>query len=103
MNAALRRLRDTARPVRCGPSDVPLTGPFSAELRRLGIRAAVAVPIQVDGRVWGISVAAWQSPAPSPAATGSRMAEFTELMATAISNADGHAELSADPGSGPPE
>ena len=103
VNAALRRLRDTARPVRCGPSDVPLTGPFSAELRRLGIRTAIATPIQVDGRVWGTSVAAWQNPAPSPAATGSRMAEFTELIATAISNADGHAELSADPGSGPPE
>jgi GAF domain-containing protein len=110
VNAALRRLRDTARPMRCGPSDVPLTGPFSAELRRLGIRTAVAVPIQVDGRVWGITVAAWQNPTPSPAATGSRMAEFTELMATAISNADGHAELPASPGSarpnrhtGPPE
>jgi len=103
VNAALRRLRDTARPVRCGPSDVPLTGPFTAELRRLGIRAAVAVPIQVGGQVWGISVAAWQSPAPVPAATGSRMAEFTELMATAISNADGRAELPASPGSGPPE
>ena len=103
VNAALRRLRDTARPMRCGPSDVPLTGPFSAELRRLGIRTAVAVPIQADGRVWGISVAAWQSPGPFPAATGSRMAEFTELMATAISNADGRAELPANPDSGPPE
>ena len=99
VNAALRRLRDTARPLRCGPSDVPLTGPFSAELRRLGIRAAVAVPIQVGGRVWGISVAAWQNPAPSPAATRSRMAEFTELIATAISNA----EMPAGPGAGPPE
>jgi len=97
VNAALRQLRDTACPVCCGPSDVPLTGPFTAELRRLGIRAAVAVPIQVGGRVWGISVAARQSPAPFPAATGSRMAEFTELMATAISNADGRAELPASP------
>ena len=103
VNAALRRLRDTARPVRCGPSDVPLTGPFSAELRRLGIRTAIAVPIQIGGRVWGISVAAWQSPAPFPAATGSQMAEFTELMATAISNADGRAEMPASPGSDPPE
>jgi GAF domain-containing protein len=103
VNAALRQLRDTARPVRCGPSDVPLTGPFSAELRRLGIRTAIAVPIQIGGRVWGISVAAWQSPAPFPAATGSQMAEFTELMATAISNADGRAEMPASPGSDPPE
>ena len=103
VNAALRRLRDTARPMRCGPSDVPLTGPFSAELRRLGIRAAVAVPIQVDGRIWGISVAAWQSPAPVPPAKGSRLAEFSEQMATAISNAEGRAEPPAGPGAGPPE
>jgi hypothetical protein len=31
------------------------------------------------------------------------MAEFTELMATAISNAGGRAELPASPGSDPPE
>jgi GAF domain-containing protein len=53
VTAALRRLRDTARPVRFGPTGIPLTGPFVAEIRRLGIRASVAVPIQVDGRVWG--------------------------------------------------
>ena len=95
VNAALRRLRDTARPVRFGPADVPLTGPFIAEIRRLGIRASVAVPIQVDGRVWGVSVAASQSPEPFPAATETRMVEFTELVATAISNARSRAELAA--------
>jgi signal transduction histidine kinase len=95
VNAALCRLRDTARPLRCGPADVPLTGPFIAEIRRLGIRASVAVPIQVDGRVWGISVAASQSPEPSPPATETRMVEFTELVATAISNAESRAELAA--------
>jgi hypothetical protein len=69
VTAALRRLRDTARPVRCGPTGVPPTGPFAAGIRRLGIRASVAVPIQVHGRVWGISVAASQNPEPFPAAT----------------------------------
>jgi signal transduction histidine kinase len=94
-NAALRRLRDTARPVRFGPTGVPLTGPFTAEIRRLGIRASVAVPIQVDGRVWGISVVASQSPEPFPAATETRIVEFTEFVATAISNARSRAELAA--------
>ena len=94
-NAALRRLRDTARPVRFGPTGVPLTGPFIAEIRRLGIRASVAVPIQVDGRVWGISVAASRSPEPFPAATETRMVEFAELVATAVSNARSRAELAA--------
>jgi GAF domain-containing protein len=84
VNAALRRLRDSARPTRCGPADVPLTGPFIAEIRRLGIRAAVAAPIQVDGHVWGVNVAASRSPEPFPAATEARMLEFAELVAIAI-------------------
>jgi signal transduction histidine kinase len=95
VNAALRRLRDAARHVRCGPADVPLTGPFIAELRRLGIRATVAVPIRVDGRVWGVSVAASQSATPFPAGTEARMVEFAELVATAISNAQSRTELAA--------
>ncbi|HEX6527288.1 MAG TPA: GAF domain-containing protein [Streptosporangiaceae bacterium] len=95
VTAALRRLRDTARPVRFGPSDVPLTGPFITEIRRFGIRAAVAVPIQAGGRVWGVSVAASQSPEPFPPATETLMAAFAELVATAISNAESRAELAA--------
>ncbi len=95
VNAALRRLRDSARHIRCGPADVPLTGPFIAELRRLGVRATVAVPIQVDGRVWGVSVAASRSATPFSAATEARMVEFAELVATAISNSQSRAELAA--------
>ena len=105
VNTALRRLRGTARPVRCGPSGVPLTGPFIAEIRRLGIRASVAVPIRVDGWVWGISVAASQRPEPFPVATESRMVKFTELIAAAIGNAegpDGVRRGAAGPGSAGP-
>ena len=60
-----------------------------------GFRASVAVPIQVNGRVWGISVTASHSPEPFPAATETRIAEFTDLVATAISNAQSRAELAA--------
>jgi len=95
VNAALRRLRDTARPLRCGSADVPLTGPFIAEIRRFGIHASVVVPIQVNGRVWGASVAASQDAEPFPAETETRMTEFAELVATAISNAESRAELAA--------
>jgi signal transduction histidine kinase len=95
VNAALRRMRGTARPIRCGPADVPLTGPFIAEIRRFGIHATVAVPIQVYGRVWGVSVAASQGVEPFPAGTENRMTEFAELVAMAISNAESRAELAA--------
>jgi signal transduction histidine kinase len=95
VNAALRRLRCTARPIRCGPADVPLTGPFIAEIRRFRIHATVAVPIQVYGRVWGVSVAASQGVESFPAGTENRMTEFAELVAMAISNAESRAELAA--------
>ena len=95
VNAALRRLRNSARPVRCGQSDVPLTGPFIAEIRQLGIRATVAVPIVVDGRVGGVCVAASLSPEPFPAGTDSRMVEFAELVAIGISSAESRAALVA--------
>jgi signal transduction histidine kinase len=95
VNAALRRLRDTARSIRYGSADVPLTGPFIAEIRRLGIHASVAVPIQVYGRVWGVSVVASQGEEPFPAGTETRMTEFAELVGMAISNAESRAELAA--------
>ena len=95
VNAALRRLRNSARPMRCGPADVPLTGPFIAEIRQLGIRATLGVPVVVDGRVWGVSVAASQSPEPFPAAAEARMVEFAELVAIGIGNAQSHAAMAA--------
>jgi signal transduction histidine kinase len=91
VNAALRRLRSSARPLRCGPADVPLTGPFIDEIRQFGIRATVAVPIQMDGWVWGVGVVASQSPEPFPAATEAWMVGFAELVATAISTAQSRA------------
>jgi signal transduction histidine kinase len=95
VNTALRRLRGTACPIRYGPTDVPLTGPFIAEIRRLGIHVSVAVPIQVNGRVWGVSVAASQGEKPFPAGTETRMTGFAELVGMAISNAESRAELAA--------
>jgi GAF domain-containing protein len=90
VNTALRRLRDTARSLRCGPLDVPLTGPYVTQIRRHGIRALVAVPIKIDARVWGISVAASQGITQFPAETETQVARFTELLAKAISNAERH-------------
>lgn len=92
VNTALRRLRDTTRPLRCGPFDVPLTGPFTSQLRRHGIRALVAVPVMVDARVWGISVAASRETTPFPVETETRAVRFTELVAKAISNAESRSD-----------
>jgi PAS domain S-box-containing protein len=62
--------------------------------QRLGIRCAVAVPIMVGGTLWG-SIATATNREQFPADAEQRMADFTELLATAIANADSRAELAA--------
>jgi PAS domain S-box-containing protein len=63
-------------------------------VQRVGIRCTVAVPIMVEGSLWG-SIAAGTNREQFPADAEQRMAEFTELVATAIANADSRSELAA--------
>jgi PAS domain S-box-containing protein len=64
-------------------------------LRTIGIAAAVAAPIVVSGRPWGSIVAAWTHADMAGGDTEIRMAHFTELVATAVANAESGAELAA--------
>ena len=91
---ALRSMRDDGRAVRRGPMDLPLDGPFLEEARQLATRSAVGVPIVVDGVVWGAAVAASTREEPFPDDTETRLAQFTELLATAISNTEARADAS---------
>jgi signal transduction histidine kinase len=69
-------------------------GPLPDTLRRLHVRSAAASPIVVEGRLWGaLSVATTH--ARLPADTEQRMADFTDLAATAMANAESRAELAA--------
>jgi signal transduction histidine kinase len=69
-------------------------GPLPDTLRRLHVRSAAASPIVVESRLWGaLSVATTH--APLPADTEQRMADFTDLVATAMANAESRAELAA--------
>ncbi len=61
---------------------------------RLGIRGTVAVPIMVEGSLWG-SIAAGTDREQFPADAEQRMAEFTDLVATAIANADSRSQLAS--------
>jgi PAS domain S-box-containing protein len=56
---------------------------------------AVAVAIVVSGRPWGAIVSAWKHPDMAGGDTEVRMARFTELVATAVANAESSAELAA--------
>jgi len=85
--AALR----TGRPARISGEQLA-KGPYGAWVGTLGMRAAVATPIVIGGRRWGVAVAATSQP-DFPAGTESRMADFMELAATAIVNAQAEQEL----------
>jgi PAS domain S-box-containing protein len=87
-------VRRTGRPARIDDY-ATASGSLGAHMRDLGIRAAVGCPIVVDGRLWGIMVAAQCRPEPLPADTESRVAQFTELIATAISNVQARSDLAA--------
>jgi signal transduction histidine kinase/ketosteroid isomerase-like protein len=95
LDPELRAVRDTGRPTRFESAELPAAGPFVDESRRIGIASAVGVPIVVDGRVWGISFAASLRPDPFAADTEARIAGFTELVATALANAQARTELQA--------
>jgi signal transduction histidine kinase len=87
-------VHEASRPVRVD-SFAGAHGPIAHEAQSLGIRSSVGCPIVVEGRLWGVIAASSKTPAPFPPDTESQIAEFTELVATAIANADGRAQLDA--------
>jgi sugar diacid utilization regulator len=73
----------TGRPARIDSYD-NVAGPIAARVRAVGVRAAVGVPIIVDGRVWGLAAVGSLRPGPMPADTELRIGRFAELIATAV-------------------
>jgi signal transduction histidine kinase len=68
------------------------SGPLAEAARKINLRAAVGVPVSVEGGLWGVMlVGSWVEPLPADAEA--RLAGFTELAATAIANAQARVEL----------
>ena len=61
-----------------------VAGPTDRLMREQEVRSVVAAPIAVDGSVWG--VIATLSAEPLPGDTEARLADFTHLVASSISN-----------------
>jgi signal transduction histidine kinase/ketosteroid isomerase-like protein len=93
MDEQLRSMRETGRPWRWGPADLPATGPFVEEARALGMRTFVGIPIVVAGRTWGAAFASSTVDQAFPDDAQTRLAGFTELVATAIANAESREAL----------
>jgi signal transduction histidine kinase len=66
-----------------------------ARLRGYGIASSVGCPITVGSSLWGLAIAASIIPRSFPEDTEERMADFTELAAAAVANAQSHADLRA--------
>ncbi|HEX3873958.1 MAG TPA: DUF4118 domain-containing protein [Solirubrobacteraceae bacterium] len=71
------------------------TGWVEAVFGGAGVRSAIGAPITVEARLWGVMIAGSIHDAPLPADAGARLAGFTELLATAIANAESRDELAA--------
>jgi signal transduction histidine kinase len=85
----------TGRSARVDRADGPSAGgPAADTITRLDLRSTVASPIVVEGRLWG-TVTVSSSGEPLPADAEQRLEKFTELVATAIANAESRSELAA--------
>jgi signal transduction histidine kinase len=80
------------RGTRMNSGSLPAGGPIADQVRRAGLQSATASPIEVEGQLWGAMIAGWGSPEPPPDAE-SRIAEFAQLVATSISNAQTRVEI----------
>jgi signal transduction histidine kinase len=85
---------DTGRPARIdNHSDA--SGPIGVTARERDFGSGAGTPVIVEGRLWGVIVVRSRPGQRLPADTEARLASFTELVATAIANAQSRAELMA--------
>jgi signal transduction histidine kinase len=87
----IARVLDDGRPHRIDDFS-QMAGSVAQRARELGMRSAVGCPIVVGSRTWGaMTVAAYE--ASFAADTETRVARFSDLVATAIANAESRAEV----------
>jgi signal transduction histidine kinase len=84
---------ETGHPARVDYSQA--TGPLAELVRGHRGRSGAGVPINVEGRLWGHILVISEGEAPLPADAEARLEGFTELVGTAIANAQARVELRA--------
>ena len=88
----LTLVAETGRPARIDGYD-DASGDAADIARSHGWGSSIAAPISVEGRLWGVMLVATQGPEPFPAGAEERLALFTDLVATALANAQAHDEV----------
>jgi signal transduction histidine kinase len=90
----LAEIRKTGRPERIDDYEGHATE-IVERLSSFGYGSASAAPIRVGGHVWGALVAAAQRDEPLAPGSERRLADFAELVAQALANADAYRKLAA--------
>ncbi len=84
-------VRRTGRPARMDSHEYA-AGVSAARIRDMGIESMVGVPIMVGEQLWGVAAVASRG-GPLPADTEVGIADFADLVATAIANAAAREQL----------
>jgi PucR-like helix-turn-helix protein/GAF domain-containing protein/diguanylate cyclase with GGDEF domain len=82
-NTLAAAVHRTGRPARVDSYD-NAAGALGEFVRAIGLRAAVGVPVIVDGRMWGLAAVGSNRPGPMPADTEAHMSHCAALIASAL-------------------
>ena len=88
------RVARTGRPARVDDFEA-VEGETAQWVRSFGIRATVAAPVILTGRLWGAVTASTVRREPFPEGAEQRLADFAKLAGQALANADAREELAA--------
>ena len=72
-----------------------LGGEVARIARDTGFESAIGAPITIEGRLWGAIIALSTAPEPISEQSELRLNRFTDLVATAVANAESQSELAA--------
>jgi signal transduction histidine kinase len=70
-------------------------GPAAAIARERGVRSSIGAPITVEGQLWGAMTAFSKADEPLQSGIELKLADFTDLVGTAIANTQARADLAA--------
>ena len=70
-----------------------VSGPEAGRIREAGLGSVVGAPITIDGRLWGAAIIGTTKREPLPPDAEARLGDFSDLVATAIANAQTRADL----------
>ncbi|HEX6021465.1 MAG TPA: PAS domain S-box protein [Solirubrobacter sp.] len=93
-DTAASRVFRTGAPARVDSYE-GISGDLATRLSSMGFKSAVAAPIFLSGRMWGAVIVSSVSDEPFPEGAEQRIADFAELAAQALANAQARADLAA--------